>query len=339
VSPKRRTPAAVGRPQRSKERGEFATIDSIRRILGEPPEGSGVRLGIGDDAAVLRSAPGELVWTVDAQVENVHFRLDWLAPEDIGWRSFQAAASDLAAMGASPVGALSSLVLPAHFASVLELARGQAAASGSLACPIIGGNIARGAELSVTTTCLGRARRARLRSSASVRDEVWLVGDVGLAAAGLACLRERRAQEKLARARAGRAARACIQAWRRPRALVEAGVALSACAHAVVDVSDGLAADVGHIAEASGLAVILDEASLTAALRRELSVVARALGVTELEWALFGGEDYALCATGPARKRPPGASVIGRCEAGEGVWLGAVDGRRKLLRGGFDHLA
>jgi thiamine-monophosphate kinase len=339
VSPQRRTPAASARPQRSKQRGEFATIDAIRRILGEPPEGSGVRIGIGDDAAVLRATSGELVWTVDAQVENVHFRLDWLAPEDIGWRSFQAAASDLAAMGASPVGALSSLVLPAHFASELELARGQAAASRSLACPLIGGNIARGAELSVTTTCLGRARRARLRSSASIRDEVWLIGDVGLAAAGLACLREPRCLEKMMRARAGRAARTCIEAWRRPRALVAEGVELGRCARSLVDVSDGLAADVGHIAEASGLAVILDEASLRAALRRELSVVARWLGATELEWALFGGEDYALCATGPLRKRPPGARVIGRCEAGEGVWLGAVDGRRKLLRGGFDHLA
>ncbi len=143
-----------------------------------------MRVGIGDDAAVLD--PGGLVWTVDVQVDGTHFRPEWASWEDIGWRSFMAAASDLAAMGAEPIAALSSLVLaPAIDDQALDaIARGQAAASLAAGAPVVGGNLARGTETSITTTLLGRAAQPVLRSGAQPGDGVYLAGPVGLAAAG-----------------------------------------------------------------------------------------------------------------------------------------------------------
>jgi len=134
-----------------------------------------------------------LVWTVDAAVEHVHFERGWLTLADVGWRSFNAAVSDICAMAAEPLCALSSVIFPAQFSrrDMNELGRGQRDAARSLGCPIVGGNLSRGAELSITTTVLGRARRPLLRSGALPGDELWLCGEVGLAAAGLRLLQRR----------------------------------------------------------------------------------------------------------------------------------------------------
>src|SRR5690606_3745707 len=147
-------------------------------------------VGIGDDAAVLEPASAPLVWTIDAQVEGTHFRLDWLSWQDVGWRSFMAAASDLAAMAAEPVAALSALVLAdtVDDAALDGLAEGQADAARAVGAPIVGGNIARGRRTSVTTTLCGRAGQPVLRSGARPGDGLWLAGAVGMAAAGLAAL-------------------------------------------------------------------------------------------------------------------------------------------------------
>ena len=133
----------------------------------------GVGLGIGDDAAVLRAGGAEpWVVSVDASVEGVHFDLAYLDYADIGYRSFQAAASDLAAMGATPAGALSALILPKTMSAdaIDALTAGQAAASREAGCPVIGGNVSRGRELSVTTTVLGRAQRPLTRAGARPGD-------------------------------------------------------------------------------------------------------------------------------------------------------------------------
>src|SRR5882724_6500915 len=113
---------------------------------------AGVDVGIGDDAAVLESGSAPLVWTVDSAVEGVHFRRAWLSLEDIGWRSLMAAASDLAAMGARPRGILCALVLPPEFSDddLENLARGQAAAATAIGSAVLGGNLSRGGELSIT---------------------------------------------------------------------------------------------------------------------------------------------------------------------------------------------
>ena len=164
---------------RARPISEFTAIAQLEATFRTPS--SQVELGIGDDAAVLKSA-GRSVWTVDSAVEHVHFERAWLSCADIGFRSFQAAASDISAMGGAPFAALSSVIFPSDFsaAELNQLARGQRAAARALGCAIVGGNLARGAELSVTTTVLGRVKRPLLRSGARVGDELWLCGELGL---------------------------------------------------------------------------------------------------------------------------------------------------------------
>src|SRR5689334_15269297 len=144
---------------------ERDAIRALTRLFGGHAAKRAVRVGIGDDAAVLEPGGERLVWTVDATVEGVHFRRELLSPED---------------MGARPVAALSSIVRPAWMAdsAFFALARGQADAARELGCPIVGGNLSRGGELGVTTTVLGRAREPILRSGARAGDEMWLLGDV-----------------------------------------------------------------------------------------------------------------------------------------------------------------
>lgn len=324
------------RPVSAKARfNEGEAVALLRARFQSGARRAGVQLGIGDDAAVLKGGAGKLlVWTSDACVDGVHFDRKWLGLADVGYRSLQAAVSDIAAMGARPLAALSNLILPARFGKVEleELSRGQAEAARELACPIVGGNLSRGAELSITSAILGTARRPLLRSGARPGDELWLVGNVGLAAAGLELLRAGNRSRSAAFTR-------CIEAWRRPVALIRRGVELAKCAHAALDVSDGLRADAPRLAEASGVRVIIERPAFEKALTPELAAAARTLGISPVELALSGGEDYALLATGPARRRPRWALRIGRIERGRGAWLEHEDGARSALAGGFDHFA
>lgn len=314
------------------ERQLVALLDA--RFRADAP---GVSLGIGDDAAVL--APGSEPWvcSVDASVQGVHFDLGFVALEDVGYRSFHAAASDLAAMGARPRAALSALILPRSLSSadIERLTVGQAEASRETACPIVGGNVSRGGELSVTTTVLGQAPQPIARSGARPGEQLWLVGEVGLAAAGLAALRlgsRSRPEGELAPALAR-----CIQAWRRPRALLAEGQDLVGRASAVIDVSDGIAADAARLAEQSRVRLVIERERLRKTLSGALLEGARRLRRSPLQLALTGGEDYALLATGPGALRPPSARTIGFVTAGRGAFV--TDGPRlSPLRGGFDHL-
>lgn len=297
-----------------------------------------VRIGIGDDAAVLAAQPDDWVCSVDASVEGVHFDLAFLTLEDVGYRSFQAAASDLAAMGAAPVAALSALTLPRTLSrgQIDDLVRGQALASKETGCPIVGGNISSGGELAITTTVIGSCREPLRRDGARPGQELWLIGSVGLAAAGLAHLRlRRRAVREGARARA---VQACVDRWRRPQALIARGSELVARASAAIDVSDGLATDARQLARASGVSVLIDAERLRAALDPALIEASRALRRSALQFALYGGEDYALLATGPRARRPPWARAIGHVAAGAGARLHDARGWHPL-GGGYDHLA
>jgi thiamine-monophosphate kinase len=312
---------------------ETEAVRLFARAFSAP--GRGIELGIGDDAAVLTLGRERLVFTVDAQVEQTHFERAWVTLEDIGFRSFQAALSDLAAMGARPLAALSALGLPRGFSGreLERLAAGQAEAARACRCPIVGGNVARGPVLSVTTSVLGTARRPLTRSGARPGDEVWLIGDVGLSAAGLALFQSGRARAR------DRATAGALSAFRRPRALLARGMALAGVAHAAIDVSDGLALDAGRMARASACRVVLEERALERALPPALATLAARLGRSPLELALTGGEDYALVVTGDARQRPRFARRIGRCEKGRGGVWECADGSSRPLGGGFDHFA
>ncbi len=315
---------------RAREISEFDAIARLRTLFGG--KSAHVELGIGDDAALLGRSAGRLVWTVDSAVEHVHFERAWLSPAELGWRSFQAAASDVSAMGGAPLAALSSVIFPPRFSAteLQQLARGQRAAARSLGCAVVGGNLARGAELSVTTTLVGRVKRALLRSGARAGDELWLCGTLGLAAAGLRLLQRGK------RSGASPAERRALAAFRRPRAQLAAGLLLAGRARAAIDISDGLAGDAAHLARASQVALHLEARALEAALSPALRALSTRLGVPCLDLALYGGEDYALLAAGPARLRPPDAQVIGTVEPGRGVWL-ARDGRLERVGRGFEH--
>jgi len=323
------------RSPRSPLTQEFARIAWLLQLFEKGGQSKSVVLGIGDDAAVLKPLAKRWVWTIDACVQDVHFKLPWLTGEDLGWRSYNAAVSDLAAMGASPIGALSSLALPATVDSKLwqDIARGQARAAKALGCPIIGGNITRAAQISIHTTVVGDAKHPLLRTGACPTDEIWLLGNVGAAAAGLAVLMhvpERKWDADM---------RGCVRAWRRPRALLKEGKLLSGCATAAIDISDGLAGDARHIADASDVALVLDVRAIERAILPRVRRVAAAMRRSALDWALGGGEDYALIATGSSRKRPRGARCIGSVERGQGVWLERVNGERVAVQAGFDHFA
>ncbi len=314
--------------------GEFALIAELaKRLAGGA--GRAVELGIGDDAAVLRVGRERLVMTVDDQVEGVHFDRRWLSAADIGYRSLQAAASDVAAMGAAPLAAVASLRAPRGFPQrlLLELGSGQAQAAKQLGCPVVGGNVARGSELAVTTTVLGRARKPLLRSGARVGDELWLVGDVGLARAGLLLHQSRL---KVPRALAAVAARA-KRAWARPEAAIVAGQRLVGRARAAIDVSDGLGGDVRHLAEQSGVKAVLHAALIARAIPEDLAPLAELLGEPAVALALTGGEDYALLGAGPRARRPRWVKVIGSVERGRGAELQLENGQRLELSTGFDH--
>jgi thiamine-monophosphate kinase len=310
---------------------ERARIAMLARVFGVAAGGgSDVAVGIGDDAAVLdggRAAAGRIVWTIDEQVEGTHFRRDLLTWRDVGWRSFMAAASDIAAMGARPWCALCALALPDDVGdgALEEIARGQRDAAAAIGAPIVGGNLTRSRELAVATTLLGTCDRAVTRSGARPGDGLWLAGPVGLAAAGLRALQTGRASDP----RVGVA----VESWRTPRARIAEGRAMAAVAHAAVDVSDGLARDAGHVAEASRVQIALDARAFEA--NEALLEAARALGVDALDLALHGGEDYALVMASPVAV--DGFIRVGEVREGAGLVLRRAGGECAIEPRGFDH--
>jgi len=292
---------------------EDARIALVERVLGG--RGESVRVGIGDDAAVV-DLSGAVACSVDVLVEEVHFRRNWLTMADLGYRGIMTALSDLAAMGAEPRGVLSSLVLPPWLddGQLEQLLQGQAEACEACGTSVIGGNLARGTELSMTTAVFGPSSAPIVRSGARPDDLLWLSGPVGLAAVGRRALDDGEGGHDVAKA-----------AWRRPRARIAEGLALVGQAHAAIDISDGLALDAARLALASGVALVLQTDALGQAV--------------PLADALYGGEDYALLAAAPADAAPAGFVQVGHCEAGEGVWLLSDAGREAVDIRGWDHFA
>ncbi len=311
---------------------EAERIARLAGILGSG--GAGVELGIGDDGAVVAASMTPLVWSIDAAVEHVHFERAWLDAECLGYRATMAALSDLAAMGATPLGVLAALVLPPTLdeAWLDGIARGQRRACDEVETAVIGGNLSRGAELSITTSVLGTAARAMRRDRVRPGDALWLAGPVGLARAGFHALLKGELPGE-----------SDLHAWRYPRARIGEGLAACAVAEAAIDVSDGLAVDAARLAEASSVALEFDAAAL---LDDTLRAAAARVGMAPLELALYGGEDYALlvaapegAAFGPEFRRIGSARPVTEAErvARSWVWLNEGTLRRPVLARGFDH--
>src|SRR3954452_24284829 len=279
--------------------GEFGLI---AELVGLFPQGEHVLVGPGDDAAVLRVRTGHVVVSTDLLVEGRHFRRDWASAEDVGHRAAAQNLSDINAMGGRAhsltIGLAAPPDLPVQWA--LDFARGLAAECDLVGASIVGGDLTRADEVVVSVTVIGACTQSPvLRSGAEPGDVLALCGRQGWSAGGLAVV-----------GRASRSPRVPVEAYRRPEPPYDAGkVAAEAGATAMIDVSDGLLADAGHLAEDSGLAIDLH--SPVFEVPEPLRAVGAALGADPLRFILTGGEDHALLATFPEGDVPDGWLFIG----------------------------
>jgi thiamine-monophosphate kinase len=295
--------------------GEFAVIDRLVTGRDQP---AAVAVGPGDDAAVVFARDGKTVVSTDMLVAGQHFRLDWSTPHDVGRKAIAQNAADIEAMGARATAFVVAFGAPGDTptAQALELADGMWHEARLLGAGIVGGDLVRAPQWLISVTVLGDldGREPVRRTGARPGDTVAVTGDLGRSAAGYALWHsDIRQFDELRR-----------------RHLVpeppygQGGVAADAGATAMTDVSDGLLADLGHIAQASGVSIDV----LTAGVAADRDVVAgaaNAVGADALAWVLGGGEDHALVATFPGSP-PDGWRVIGR----------VLDGPSRVLVDGAD---
>ena len=315
--------------------GEFGLITAMASVLPPVPLAT---VGIGDDSAVLATPAGNVVAAVDFLLEGRHFRRDWSAAFDVGVKAAARSLADIAAMGAESTALLVALALPGSLPAgwALDFAAGLAAECDRAGAGVVGGDTAEAGSVIISVTALGSLPHgvaAVRRSGARPGDVVAVAGPLGHSAAGLACL-----------AAGLRDHPALVSAHLRPRPPYAAGLEAARCgATAMIDTSDGLLADLGHVASASGVAIDIATASLEAgdqlaAAALEISSITGSPQVADdlaLSWVLTGGEDHVLAATFPASARPPqGWRVIGAVRAGAGI---TVDGAPPAGPGGWEH--
>lgn len=307
---------------------EFDRIRKIVRMLGD--QGA----GLGDDCGLVRQGEEFLALSTDVSVEGVHFRRDWIGPEEVGWRAAAAALSDLAAEGAEPIGLLAAVTMPATAAEseLLQVMAGVGAAARSVQAMVLGGDLASGPSWSVAITVVGRTCTPVTRGGAEPGDGLWVTGTLG-------------------------GARAALETWRRgalplpgtrmrfahPEPRIAAGRWLAGHgARAMIDLSDGLAGDTWHLGAASGVALEIDLSAIP--LMPEAAEEARRLGVPTERFAAEGGEDYELLVALPARFDPTDLFVrecgipltrIGSAREGSGVVFRLAG--RPLALHGFNH--
>jgi thiamine-monophosphate kinase len=315
---------------------EFSLIERIRERTAQGRDD--VRLGIGDDAALVAVPAGqELAVAIDTMIEGVHFPVGTSAA-DIGWKSLAVNLSDLAAMGATPAWALLAMTLPKGDPDFIDgFAQGFAQLAQSYRLALVGGDTTRGAlTISVAVHGFVPPGKALTRAGAKLGDSLFVTGTLGDAAAGLQLLKKQ----------SGSDARSAflIERLNRPTPRVEAGLALRGHATACIDISDGLLADLSHICAASHVGAEID-ASL---LPRSAALLDLFDETTSRDFALSGGDDYELCFTVPPQHVAAvqadlarigcGATKIGRIVEGSDVNVRDADGKAlKPQHRGWDH--
>jgi len=333
--------------------GELALIDEIRERAGRGAGRGrlgGVRLGIGDDCALLAVRKGEeLAVTTDLSIAGRHFRLDWHQPEAVGHRALARGLSDLAAMGARPVAAFLSLGVPRELtvadrgrrAWVQRFVDGLLALAEVNETPLAGGDLAESPVAVADIVLVGAVPRGRamLRSGARPGDLLYVTGALGGAANGLARLAELASLAKAGPPRIPKKFEALLAPHLNPQPRVVQGLWLRrrGLASATIDLSDGLSTDLAHLCEESGVAAEVEE-----------GLVPLRLGAS-LDEALHGGEDYELLFTAPSAARLPRAiagvavSRIGRMvkvrRGRPAVTLKTQRGAAALERLGWEHFS
>mgnify|MGYP001318281248 CR=1 FL=1 len=312
--------------------GPGEEFDLIRRLVN-PADllPTGVSLGPGDDAAVLE---GGWVLSTDLSLEGVHFRRAWLEDQEIGFRAVSCALSDLAAMAAVPVGVFISMA--ANDKEVVEaLQSGCREAASEVGAVILGGDLSNtSGPVFIDVVSLGSANRPGLRSGAVAGNDIWVTGRLGASSTAVRVWQCGGEPPPEARKAFAQPSPRCDEG----HYLVERGIA-----SALIDLSDGLAGDSAHLAAASGVQIVLEEAQVPVA-----PIAVEVLGPEEaLQAALHGGEDYELCfAAGPDAVDPSyfqdhfGLEVtrVGYVREGSGVWIDRGGSQPEpLMRSGFDH--
>lgn len=287
--------------------GEFGLIDRLTQHIGTSPV---VLVGPGDDAAqIATGAMGTLV-TTDLLIENRHFRRDWSSAYEIGRKAAACNLSDINAMGgrgtALTVGFAAPGDLPLEWA--IDLTKGMEEEASKVGAHIVGGDVSAAESIVIAVTALGKATKVVTRDGAKVGDVVAIAGTLGLAGAGYAAL-----------SRGFRSPKVAVDAHRVPTPPYDAGpAAAEAGANAMTDISDGLLADLGHVATASGVAIDLDPDAFD--IPPAVATVGEALQADPLRFMLTSGDSYALAATfSPVTTLPPGWTVVGSVHDGEGV--------------------
>jgi thiamine-monophosphate kinase len=310
-----------GANDRNLDLGPGKEFDLVRILLAEWGKAA---QRIGDDAAVIDVPSGErLVVSTDTSVEGVHFTREWLNSFEIGYRATAASLSDLAAMAARPLGILIALTLPeGNKQEAREIATGIREGASAVLCPIVGGDLSSGKDLSLTITALGSASRPLARSGAKVGQRVYVTGRLGGPAAAVRAWRAGKEPTDGDRAR-----------FANPVPRIEPAIGLSdRGATSGIDISDGLIADVGHIAAASGVCIEIDA-----------DRIPRVNGVTPLE-AASSGEEYEIVVTAPEIDTSQFSdefgldlTEIGRVVAGSSGIVLLQGGERITAPPGFDH--
>ena len=319
--------------------GEFGLIDRIRRKVSV---GRGVRLGIGDDAAWVDHPRGSSLITADLLIEGIHFDLRWTSLADLGYKSLAVNLSDIAAMGGVPAYAMLSLGIPANFDSkqLDELYRGINGLAKKHWVTVVGGDTNLADSLLISVCVIGHPPSKPIcRSGAHVGDDIYVTGTLGDAALGLELLRRKRLRQSRAMAQ-------LLTRHHRPTPRLAAAALLAQrnLPTAMIDISDGLIQDLGHICQASHVGATIQQDKLP------LSNAYRALaGKIGMRCAMSGGEDYELlfCASPRRRKRieklnrPAGIAIsrIGVCTpVGNGVHVVDASGATIAIKAaGHDH--
>jgi thiamine-monophosphate kinase len=308
------------------ELGEFALIDAIAARL-ETTSATAVPVGIGDDSAVVSAKGGNVVACMDLLAQGVHFRLDWSEPNDIGRKAAAQNLADIFAMGARPTALLVGLALPQEtpVVWVMGLADGLSQEAAQVGVTVVGGDIVRSGSIVISVTALGELGTAKaiLRSGAKPGDVLAIAGRLGFAQAGLLML-----------SRGFRSPKVLVGAHRVPEPPYELAK-LATHATSMIDISDGLVSDLGHIAQASKVQIDIESNKFE--IPEALAAAASAFNGNAMEWILSGGEDHAFAATfATASAVPNGWTTVGTVNSGmPGV---SVDGAEYLIRG-WDHFA
>ncbi len=287
----------------SSENREARLLALLQKRFTQPHPLAYVLRGIGDDAAVLSPCTHSLVLSVDAQVQDVHFRHGYLDWHTLGRRAYMVSASDLAAMGAKPHVALAALTLPLSIDDTMfdELCSGMADAATDIGAPIIGGNLSTGSLLSLTMTVMGTVEgHAIQRDGAKPGHRIYVTGTLGAAALGLYCLEHGITTSQ---------ATPFIKRWRFPQARIQEGLSLCASASSAIDLSDGLYIDLKRVCQSSGVGAKIDSAKLP--LSKGHHELSQHLGLDSTSMAVHGGEDYELLYTSADQEGIP--AEVGTC--------------------------